>query len=347
MLWCRAQRRFLIFNLLVCNLSILVGFKALKGKAREESKTPWVSDPPQAASLVSGATLALNGPQTISHQVEQMRGPLAVGRLARYTRLENIPKVSSTPFRFLIQGGLHGDEISTVRAVRWLAQRYQRRQSALNQLDPWGVSIDFLPVANPSGFVRAERSNERGVNLNRNFSVLWGHTSENPGRYPFSEQETKLIRQFAEQRQYVAAVDLHGYVPWIVGPSSPQVLLAKGIRSTQGKIETHRLWTKALEKEANKLDSYSLQSAGELGDGGAFEDWAFWKMDIYAFCLELKEPLSQDRELSLNPRRFYEDDFSQEDEMALKTYEATIARLFMYSIYLTKKYPQLSRLDSL
>jgi hypothetical protein len=32
---------------------------------------------------------------------------------------------------------------------------------------------------------------------------------------------------------------------------------------------------------------YKVVSAGELGDGGAIEDWAFWSQGTYAFCLEL------------------------------------------------------------
>jgi hypothetical protein len=33
-----------------------------------------------------------------------------------------------------------------------------------------------------------------------------------------------------------------------------------------------------------------LKTAGSLGDGGAFEDWAFWDARAWSACVELQGP---------------------------------------------------------
>ncbi len=188
---------------------------------------------------------------------------------------------------FLVQGGLHGDERLAQEFVVWLAERYSRGQSLLNQLDARGVSVDFLPHANPDGIHLNDRSNTSGVNLNRNFGTLWGVSRENPGAYQFSEPETAAIKKLFEQKKYISAVDVHGYINWIVTPSSPKMV---GKANSPRDVQRFEKWISAIEKETKTLPGYKVKSAGELGDGGAFEDWAFWEQGSLSYCLELKSP---------------------------------------------------------
>jgi predicted deacylase len=120
-------------------------------------------------------------------------------------------QVSQDPrHQFLVQGGLHGNETLTVEFVEWLSERVKQGRSPLNQLPP-GSTIDFLPQANPDAF-GVSRYNSNRVNLNRNFGVLWGLSLEPNGDKAFSEPETQAIRMLMQSRQYLAAVDIHGYV---------------------------------------------------------------------------------------------------------------------------------------
>ena len=44
------------------------------------------------------------------------------------------------------------------------------------------------------------------------------------------------------------------------------------------------------------LPGYEVKAAGTLGDGGAFEDWAFWDARSWSACLELQglnKPISE------------------------------------------------------
>src|SRR5690606_19363421 len=115
----------------------------------------------------------------------------------------------TSEYRFLVQGGLHGNEKLASAFVLWLAQRFAAGESLLNQLQVEGAAFDFLPYANPDGAHAHSRYNARGVNLNRNFGVLWGLTRENPGKDSFSEPETRAIRYLFQESRYTAAVDVH------------------------------------------------------------------------------------------------------------------------------------------
>ena len=184
-------------------------------------------------------------------------------------------------FRVLINGQIHGNEQHSGQFVRWLIHRYQLGQSHLNSL-PAGVAIDFLPVSNPDGAAKNKRYNQREVNLNRNFSVFWGITKENPGKSPMSEPETKSLSKLFDKRQYSMAIDVHGYAPWIVMPS------AAGKKAGMKMSFLYDKWQTSVSQLANKLPpKYSFPTALGLGDGGSFEDWAFWKREALSFCLEL------------------------------------------------------------
>lgn len=197
-----------------------------------------------------------------------------------------------TDGRFLIQGGLHGDEIGASEFVLWLADRFAKGESLLNDLSNRSVEIDFIPFANPDGTQKRTRANAQGVNLNRNFGVLWGVSRENPGQSSFSEPETRAVKYLLDTRQYTAAVDVHGYVNWIVAPSARPAVVGS-VTSTTRDVHIYQQWLSAIKTQMQEhLGSYQLKTASSLGDGGAFEDYTFWQAKTPAFCLEL---LSRDR----------------------------------------------------
>lgn len=235
------------------------------------------------------------------------------------------------PHRFLVQGGLHGNEALASHFVVWLARRYARGESMLNLLPKEKVAIDFLPYANPDGTTGDSRYNGRGVNLNRNFGILWGLTRENPGETSFSEPETKAIKKLFQKRKYAAAVDVHGYVNWIVAPSTPAELAERGIKPSRKRVAAYDTWLSALKQEMPLLSGYQLKTAGKLGDGGAFEDWAFWSEGTFAYCLELE---SFQRFVKSYRRDF--NDITKDPEVRsvdlFTRYEAFVYRMFDHAL---------------
>lgn len=191
-------------------------------------------------------------------------------------------RVTATKYHFYIQGGLHGDETETTHFVEWLAQRVQQGQSKLNQLPEDQVAFDFVPIANPDGVSSLSRYNQAGINLNRNFGHLWGISRENPGSAPFSEPETRAVKSMLDKHRYTAAVDVHGYINWIVAPSKPNP------NALPSEVHAYKQWVTILNSEMGRFDpTYKLKTAKELGDGGAFEDYAYWQSGTKAFCLEM------------------------------------------------------------
>lgn len=234
-------------------------------------------------------------------------------------------------FRFLVQGGIHGNEETASAFVAWLARRYAHGKSLLNQLPRDKVAVDFLPFANPDGSNSRSRANARGVNLNRNFGVLWGLTRENPGTTSFSEPETRAIRALFAKRKYAAAVDVHGYVNWVVAPTEPKELEARGIKVDPARAKEHALWQSALKAEMKLLRGYQLKTAGALGDGGAFEDWAFWSEGSLAYCLELESferyvrPYRRDfNDLTAEPTVKSVDNFARYETFIYRAFEAAL-----------------------
>ena len=188
---------------------------------------------------------------------------------------------SEITYRFYIQAGLHGNEVDTSLFADWLMRRIKNNKGPLAEL-PAGTLIDIVPKASPDTY-KVSRYNKNDVNLNRNFSVLWGKSREAPGASAFSEKETQAVRALFEKQRYHASIDIHGYINWIVVPSPPSFIEAA---SNSLKKKYHE-WSRSVLRHLQGLRGYELKKAGELGDGGAFEDWAFWSQGTLSLCLEM------------------------------------------------------------
>ena len=113
-----------------------------------------------------------------------------------------------TPFRVLLIGGIHGDELTSVSiAFKWMKKLQTERLQPFH----WRV----VPCANPDGLLlpEATRTNGRGVDLNRNFATpdwdakaldRWRKvTRYDPRRFPgsaaASEFETRWLMEQIRQ----------------------------------------------------------------------------------------------------------------------------------------------------
>ncbi|NHC45999.1 murein peptide amidase A [Motilibacter sp. K478] len=111
--------------------------------------------------------------------------------------------------RVLVIGQVHGDERAGAQVARLL------RRGGL----PEGIDLWVVPTANPDGLAARTRVNARGVDLNRNFPVLWRArgargSSTWPGPSAASEPETRallgLVRRVDPQMTVVLHQPLHG-----------------------------------------------------------------------------------------------------------------------------------------
>lgn len=126
----------------------------------------------------------------------------------------------------LLIGGVHGDEPEGVRLAEDLLRWMQTE--AKSPLKDWIL----IPCLNPDGFRRNERTNGRGVDLNRNFpSKDWVAEREKGDRYfpgtgPASEPETQaLVRLIADEKPHLI-LHFHSWEPCVVYTGEPGKLSA-------------------------------------------------------------------------------------------------------------------------
>ena len=100
------------------------------------------------------------------------------------------PPESGAP-AWRILGAHHGDEWSSFEVALDLA-RVLAEGAAQGDSTVW-----IVPYVNPDGVVAGSRYNARGVDLNRNYDVMWSPFAWGGGTSPFSEPETRAVRTFA------------------------------------------------------------------------------------------------------------------------------------------------------
>lgn len=132
---------------------------------------------------------------------------------------------SEAPILFI--GGVHGDEPEGVRLaeefLNWLlSQEENQDKSTPDPIRPWLL----IPCLNPDGYNRHERTNSRGVDLNRNFpSQDWSTEAKaprySPGPSPGSELETQALVALIDSEKPQLIVHFHSWEPCVVYTGAP------------------------------------------------------------------------------------------------------------------------------
>lgn len=108
----------------------------------------------------------------------------------------------------IVVGSIQGDQTGTRDAVNALINRVNTEKDAI----PAGTMFYFIPTINPDGNAANSRYNANGVDLNRNWDTSdWRSNAPVPGytqgkagaggSSPFSEPETKALRELLQQLQ--------------------------------------------------------------------------------------------------------------------------------------------------
>jgi len=186
--------------------------------------------------------------------------------------------------------------------AQYLADNYDIDAEIKHLVD--NCEIWIVPVVNPDGYEysrtrdRQWRKNRRdngdgtfGVDLNRNYSYMWGGPDASPstssityrGPYAFSEPETQAVRALASAYDFRVLMSYHNYgqqtlMPWgytwepcpdALPMDSMTLKMRNLIKETSGAIYTP--WT--------EQNGYLV--------GGNTRDWGYGELGIYSFCIEL------------------------------------------------------------
>ncbi len=160
----------------------------------------------------------------------------------------------------------------------------------------------IIPVVNPDGYRyswttdrywRKTRRGGYGVDLSRNYSVGWGEagSSDDPrspnyrGERPFSEPETRAIRDLFEHETIAAHVDFHSFSQVVVYPWSYQ--RADPPDRARFAAIADRMSTAMVAAHGQR---YAIRPGSELqvGAGGTAGDWSYGVRGALAFLVELR-----------------------------------------------------------
>ena len=138
--------------------------------------------------------------------------------ISLYTSAQNHSQNHNRSRPILIVGGVHGDEPEGV----WLSEH------CLAWLQTHTVALPWLlvPCINPDGYAKNERTNSRGVDLNRNFPCdNWSPVFEKPRYYPGpkpgSEPEVQALVSLIDFESPQLIIHCHSWEPCVVYTGDP------------------------------------------------------------------------------------------------------------------------------
>lgn len=207
----------------------------------------------------------------------------------------------------VFMGGHHAREHVSVemalKVVEFLLEGYKSNDSRIVSLVK-SREIHIIPLVNPDGtefdisdnkyhMWRKNRKGNKdgsfGVDLNRNYGYQWGTggSSSKPssdiymGPEPFSEPETRVIKQFIEAHENITIlVTFHTF--------SKLILYPWGHKYAPIDVERDYLVHKTMAETMAKWNGYTPQQASDLYvASGDTTDWAYGAHRIISFTFEL------------------------------------------------------------
>lgn len=140
-----------------------------------------------------------------------------------------------------------------------------------------------IPVLNISGYNVARRGETGGDgrvhDSNRDYEDACTTKQD------FKLKSTSLIAELIEREDIVSAVSVHGYVGTFTFPW--------GTEASDYRTQDDAFFTEWARK-AVKVNNYKIGTHGGAiyPATGAFEDWAYYKLGVWSFLLEIRSPSS-------------------------------------------------------
>ncbi len=172
---------------------------------------------------------------------------------------------------FMLVGALHGCEVMNPHGLLALVevlcdQDDDPRIAWL--LDHFQLLV--LPIMNPWGYRASIQSSKTDCDLNRNFPTCWEEYEGDPGRWfsnytreqfrgpaPFSEPETRAIRDISEREPVIGLIDYHQHQweagHWFMFPEDSTSRFAEQVRFSY-HLARERLRNRFLRDSENQLE---------------------------------------------------------------------------------------------
>jgi predicted deacylase len=222
----------------------------------------------------------------------ELNGPTTIGWSVAGRRIE-VYRFGTGAAQRLIVGGIHGGgEWNTTSLANSLIEYIKSHPEVI----PKSVSLYILPVLNPDGAARSEgdsgRTNEHGVDLNRNWDTNWqadwpraGCWNQLPttgGSKAMSEPETIALAAFIKTHHFDAIISYH---------SAGLGIFAGGTPPTKESISLARAISAVTPYSYPPINTGCVYT-------GAFVDWAA-NQGIAALDVELSDHTDTDFNINL------------------------------------------------
>jgi hypothetical protein len=134
-------------------------------------------------------------------------GQSVQGRDIWALKITDNPDVEEVEAEVRICGAHHGDEKMSsavcMRLANELTDNYGSDPEITDLVD--NREIWIVPIVNPDGYEANSRYNAHGVDLNRNYGYMWEYGSSGP----FTEPETRAMRDLATENWFVLSLSFH------------------------------------------------------------------------------------------------------------------------------------------
>ena len=191
--------------------------------------------------------------------------------------------------------------------MHWLGENYTTNTLAQHIVD--NRELWFIPAINPDGLVYnqtispngggMQRKNTRdtcsdtpiGVDLNRNYSYMWGYDNEGSspdgcsetyrGNSPFSEPETQAVRDFVEQHNFKINFNYHSYSDLLIYPFGYEY----DNQAPQQDIDIYIEYG----EDMVQYNNYTLGTGPDLlyPVNGEACDWMYGEKNIFSYTPEI------------------------------------------------------------
>ena len=133
-----------------------------------------------------------------------------------------------------------------------------------------------------------------GVDINRNYSHMWGNISASNDPYsvtyhgsePFSEPETSALKTLLESRRFLAGISYHTYGEWVLYPYG----YASNLISPDAE-ELSQLATNMANTIGGVTGGFytASPSYGLYPVSGSFDDWSYGTRGTFSYTIEMAD----------------------------------------------------------
>ncbi len=183
---------------------------------------------------------------------------------------------SRAKVKHVVVGTHHGNERASAEVPLYFSEMIAKSFDS-------SVLYYVVPVLNISGY-NVSRRGETGSDgevhdSNRDYEDACTTKQD------FNLKSTTLIAELIEREEIVSAVSVHGYIGTFTFPWGTE---ARNYATQDDAFFTE--WA----KKSVKINNYKIGTHGGAiyPATGAFEDWAYYKLGVWSFLLEIRSPSS-------------------------------------------------------